>query len=103
VPLRIHSTAILFIYIIYHEFLLFFYEIKFPYQYIQCPYVLFRNFWKTFAWKYAKKLSTTKNLFNNWENQSQAVRKQFFCNAKLWHPEFGVTFGQQSQAKIDIM
>jgi len=50
-----------------------------------------------------KTLRTTKNLFNNWENQSQAVRKQFFCNAKLWHPEFGVTFGQQSQAKIDIM
>jgi len=23
-------------------------------------------------------LRTTKNLFNNWDNQSQAVRKQFF-------------------------
>jgi len=28
---------------------------KFPYQYIQCPYLLFRNFWKTFVWKYANK------------------------------------------------
>jgi len=25
-----------------------------------------------------KTLRTTKNLFNNWENQSQEVRKQFF-------------------------
>jgi len=40
-------------YRIYHKFLLFLYEIKFPYQCIQCPYVLFRNIWKTFAWKYA--------------------------------------------------
>ena len=38
-------------YKIYHKFLLFLYEIKFPYQYTECPYVLFRNIWKTFAWK----------------------------------------------------
>jgi len=25
-----------------------------------------------------KTLRTTKSLYNNWENQSQAVRKQFF-------------------------
>jgi len=25
-----------------------------------------------------KTLTTTKNLFNNWQNQSQAVRKQLF-------------------------
>jgi len=42
----------------YHKFLLSIIEIKFACQYIQCPYALFRNIWKTFAWKYAKK---TKN------------------------------------------
>jgi len=36
-------------YKIHHKFILFLYEIKFPYQYIQCPYVVFRNISKTFA------------------------------------------------------
>jgi len=79
--MRLYASTVLksYSYIIYHKFLLFLYEIKFPYQYIQCPCVVFRTIWKPFAWKYAKKtLRTTKNLFNNWENQSQAVRKQFF-------------------------
>ena len=29
-------------------------KVKFPFQYIQCQYVLFRNILKTIAWKYAK-------------------------------------------------
>jgi len=44
----------------YHKFLLFHYEIKFPCQYIQCPYVLFRKIWKPFLWKYVK------NIKNCW-------------------------------------
>jgi len=30
-----------------------------------------------------KTLRTTKNLFYNWENQSQAVRKQFFISCEV--------------------
>jgi len=37
------------------------------------------------------------------ENQSQAVRKQFFFLCEVVASKFGVTFGQRSHAKIDIM
>ena len=59
------------------NFFLFHYEIKFRYQYIQWPCVLFRNIWKTFAWKYAKKtLRTTQNLLlNNWGKSNPKGKK----------------------------
>jgi len=49
-----------------------------------------------------KTLRTTLNLFKT-ENKSEPSGKKIVLFLMLWHPKFGVTFGQRSHAEINIM
>jgi len=50
-----------------------------------------------------KTLRTTKIYLTTEKIKPKRSENSSFSNAKLQHPKFGVTFGQQSQAKTDIM
>jgi len=53
-------------------------KLSFPISTFNAHTHFFARFEKLLHENMQKELRTTKNLFNNWEFQSQAVRKQFF-------------------------
>jgi len=88
----------------YHKFILFHDKIKFPCQYIPCAYALFRNIWKTFSWKYVKKHYEPHRIcLTTEENQSQAVRKQFFILWEVVASKAWFYIQTTITCKIDIM
>jgi len=73
----------------FHKFLLFLMKLSFPISTFNAHTYVFAKFAKYLHENMQKTLRTTQNLFNNWENQSQAIRKQFFflCEvvaSKVW-------------------
>jgi len=51
-----------------------------------------------------KTLRTTLSwIYSTTEDKSKPSGKKTVLFLMLWHPKFGVTFGQQSHAKFNIM
>jgi len=60
----------------------------------------FSQYLKNFCIKICKKHYEPHIIYLTTEEKSK--QKIVIC-LMLWHPKFGVTFGQRSHAKIDIM